>query len=286
MSEASIHVGTPDSQPYYHALAVLLTVLIVIKLITFAIDPIPLLFMGDSGAHIETALRGYVPRERSYTYGLVVRVLGAWPGTMATLVLAQVLAGAMTSWLLALALVRFFAVRPTIAFAAALACCLDPLLIVHERLVLTEAFTQCLFAAHIVCALWYLHRVEAFSLFAVNLTGIFLLSLRTVYVPLILFNVLFLPFLTLFMPSQKLSLANRAKSCAVHFGFGFLVAAALHIGYREWLGQRTNASPAYLPDGDLFLVSAWAPVISPDDATDPAHDTSYQRDCRGAFSFE
>jgi hypothetical protein len=269
MNEAAIHAEAPDARPHSQALSLLLIVLIAVKLIIFALDPAPLLFMGDSATHIETARRGYVPRERSYTYGLLVRALAVWPGTMATLVLAQVLASAMTAWLLALALVRFFSVRPAVAFAAAFCCCLDPLLIVHERFVLTETFAQTLFAAHVVCALWYLHRVDLVPLCIASLTGLFLLSFRTVYVPLILFNALFLPFLAVFRMPQVLPLANRAKRCALHLGFSFLITTLLHAGYREWLGQMINTSPAYLPDGGLFLITAWAPIISPEDHVDP-----------------
>ena len=50
-----------------------------IKLLLLWLDPTPKLFLGDSGAYIWTALTGWIPSDRSYFYGYLVRWLAVWP---------------------------------------------------------------------------------------------------------------------------------------------------------------------------------------------------------------
>ncbi len=71
-----------------------------VKLVWFAIDRVPLIFMGDSRAYIYSAIFNQPLLDRSNTYGRLMWVISVLPGTLTTLVLAQTLAGAVTAWLL------------------------------------------------------------------------------------------------------------------------------------------------------------------------------------------
>ncbi len=117
-----------------------------VKLVWFAIDRVPLLYMGDSRAYIYAALFGQPLIDRSNTYGWLIWVISVLPGTLTTLVLAQTLAGAATAWLLAFCLLRYFKLRPLFAIAAAIAFAVEPLQILHERMVLTESFAMLMLA--------------------------------------------------------------------------------------------------------------------------------------------
>src|ERR1043166_510727 len=124
-----------------HSLFAIAIIGLTIKLAGFALDQTPLFFMGDSGTYILSAIHHFVPSDRSFTYGLLLRWLAVWPGNLEALILAQVLVSAATAWLLGFTLLYFFEVQPALAIMASVAFCLDPLQILHERLVLTEAFT-------------------------------------------------------------------------------------------------------------------------------------------------
>jgi hypothetical protein len=115
----------------------------------------------------------------------LTRWLAVWPGTFSTLVLAQVLASGATAVSLAFVLRRFFRVQPAIAVAAAVVCAVDPLQIVHERLVLTETFAQMAFAIYLLVAISYTNWPRLGALLLASLAGILLVSFRVVYVPLV-----------------------------------------------------------------------------------------------------
>jgi hypothetical protein len=53
--------------------------------------------MGDSASYIWTALTEWIPADRSYFYGYVVRGLAVWPHSFAPLLLSQTLASAVTA---------------------------------------------------------------------------------------------------------------------------------------------------------------------------------------------
>ncbi len=49
-----------------------------LKFFLLALDPSPRLFMGDSGSYLWTALTGWIPDDRSYFYGYIVRWVSVW----------------------------------------------------------------------------------------------------------------------------------------------------------------------------------------------------------------
>ncbi len=245
-----------------------LAIAVAIKLLAFGIDHTPLLFMGDSGAHVETALRGYVPLERSYSYGVLVRALAAWPGSFVPLIAVQSLAGAATAGMLAITLVYAFGARPGIARLAAIACCLDPLQVVHERLVLTEAFAQFLFAAHLTAVLCYAYRPSIPRLLTALVAGILLVSLRTIYLPVVWLAPI-AAMGAVWIGNGFGPKATRLYSLGRHFATMVLLTVLLHGGYQYGMGALTGLPPAYLHERGFFQIAAWAPLIQPEDAQEP-----------------
>ena len=72
------------------------------KLLLLWLDPKPKLFMGDSWSYIWTALKGWIPEDRSYFYGYLVRWLAAWPHSFTPLLVIQALASGSTAITVAL----------------------------------------------------------------------------------------------------------------------------------------------------------------------------------------
>jgi hypothetical protein len=250
-----------------HPLFAIAIIGLAIKLAGFALDQTPLFFMGDSGTYILSAIHHFVPSDRSFTYGLLLRWLAVWPGNLEALILAQVLVSAATAWLLGFTLLYFFEVQPALAIMASVAFCLDPLQILHERLVLTEAFTIFVFAGHLLLALWYLRQPRILTLLTFCITSIVLTSLRLVYAPIVLCEGALLPLLAMSTAkSQRRS--NVAKTFGLHLVLGIGISLSLHGGYQYLVGALSRLPPAYQYKDGLILASSWAPLLKPTDATD------------------
>jgi hypothetical protein len=119
--------------------------ILAIKLLLLWLDPMPKLFMGDSWSYIWTALTGWIPKDRSYFYGYLIRWLAVWPHSFAPLLVVQTLASGATAVMFALICSRFFRISERLSFLFGLMCALDPCQLVWERYVMTESFSLVLY---------------------------------------------------------------------------------------------------------------------------------------------
>lgn len=243
-------------------------VVALIKLATLAVDATPLFFMGDSASYLESPIRGFMLTGHPFGYTLPVRWFAVASGSLTSLVAAQALAGAATAWLLAFALLTFFQARPIVAIVAAAVCALEPLQLVHERLVMAETFALFAFAMYLVLAMAYVRHPHVLLLLAAVATGIALISLRVVYAPLALGTAILLPLLALAPPTFQ-AWRPRLMRSAVHLAIGLAVTLALHVGYRYQIGVWAGEAPTYLPDQGYFLAAGWAPLLRVEDTDDP-----------------
>lgn len=240
-----------------------------LKLLWFAIDRAPLFYMGDSRSYVNSAIWGRPILDRSNSYGLLMWLISVRPGTLTTLVLVQTIAGAATAWILAFCLLRYFKVRPAIAVAAVVAFAVEPLQLLHERMVLTESFAMLMLAFYLLFCLSYLARPRALTLIVLAATGVLLLSLRLVYVPVTLFGAVLVPLLGWVFPRGEWAATNTVRRFLGHLAISLLVTLGLHQLYKTANGVKANRPPAYQYKSGLFLASAWAPLIEPEDALDP-----------------
>src|SRR5580658_571292 len=88
--------------------ATLLAALIALKFGLLLVDGKPSVFMGDSESYLSTALHNYIPHDRSFVYGFLLRPLAVWPHSLRFLVFAQGAMSAVSAWLIAFILVRCF----------------------------------------------------------------------------------------------------------------------------------------------------------------------------------
>ena len=128
----------------------------------------------------------------------------------------------------------------------------DPLQLIHERLILTETFTLLLLAGNLLAAFRYLRYPGLLSLFLVCLTGILIVSLRLVYIPVVMIEALLLPLLGWVNGSSKEGLPDRRRQCLLHVGAALLISLGLHAGYRQLVGSLTGRPAAYLHWDGLF----------------------------------
>jgi len=243
-------------------------IVLAIKLSLFVLDPTPHFFMGDSATYVGSAIHGYVPLDRSFTYGLLIRWIALGFHTLQTLIFAQVIAGAVTAWFVGFALLRFFNVRIAIALGGSIVFALDPLQILHERFVLAEAFAMLLFAGQLLLGLYYLEKPGVRTLLANCIVGIGLVSLRPVYAPIVLFEALLLPLIGWLKPSLSTAASKRMKSCALHLIVAIVASVSLHEAYQRIMGRLAGFPPAYQFMDGLFLAASWSPILIPGDAID------------------
>jgi hypothetical protein len=149
-----------------------------VKLLFLWLDPTPKLFMGDSGSYIWTALTGWIPGDRSYFYGYLVRWLAVWPHSFTPLLIIQALASAATAIVFALICSRSFQISNTVSFFFGSLCALDPCQLVWERYVMTETFSLLVYVLVLYWSLAYLRDRRLWQLAIVQALSVLLIGFR------------------------------------------------------------------------------------------------------------
>src|SRR5580704_12372567 len=247
-------------------LVTLAILLAVVKFIQFAIDSTALFFF-DSGSFILNALGLVFVPEQSYIYGYLIRIFAVPFHSLRAIVAMQVVMGGITAWLLGFVLLRFLKVRAWIAILAALAFAFDPVQIVHEHLVMAETSALLVTAIFLMTASRYLDAPGWAQLVLLSFLGILLVSLRIVYLPLVLLSAVLLPVAAYCLAPRPQ--VRRARG----LGFALAVSCAstivFHLGYTHLTGRLGSEAPAYHFSTGFFLAAAVAPIIKVEDSSDP-----------------
>src|ERR1043165_919077 len=69
--------------------------IVLLKLLFFAIDPLPKFIMGDSASYIQTAVTYWIPEARSYFYGYIIRWTSVGIQSLTSLLLFQLFLSAV-----------------------------------------------------------------------------------------------------------------------------------------------------------------------------------------------
>lgn len=251
---------------------------LVIKLLLLLLDPTPKLFMGDSGSYIWTALTGWIPPDRSYFYGYLIRWLAVWPHGLTPLLIAQALASAATAIVFALICSRFFEIPNSLSFLFGSLCALDPLQLVWERYVMTETFSLVVYVLVLYWSLAYLRDRRLWQLAIVQGLSVLLIGFRMSYLLVVQACTILLPviaFACCALPSRhNCSRARPPEAGLLINGFVHVIASVsmmflMHGAYKYANGRLSSREPGYLYDTGAHLVAVWAPVLEPSDATDP-----------------
>jgi hypothetical protein len=249
-----------------------------IKCLLFLIDPSPKLFMGDSGSYIWTALTGWIPPDRSYFYGYIIRWLAVWPGTFTPLLLAQAIASGITAIVFAIICRRCFDLTRALSYSFGILCALDPAQIVWERYVMTETFSLLIYMLVLYWSLVYLQNRRIWQLAVVQVLSVVLIGFRMSYLLVVQICTLLLPVIA-FAPlvlsalqdrsNARVSRLNSLTSAGVHVMASVAMMFVTHSAYKQVNGWLVKREPAYLYTTGVHLVSVWAPALEPADATDP-----------------
>ncbi len=220
------------------------------KLLGLVLDPQAQFFMGDSASYIHTALTGWVPPDRSYLYGQLIRVVVADSQSLVPLVLVQATLSAATALLAAYWAHLVFSPGRTILCAVALVCALDPSQLLYERYVMTETFALFALAAMLVSLTMVIVRGYWLMMLPAAAAGLLVVALRTSLLPLVVSCLFVGPLLAL--------LARTLDWRRALLGLSVIVLFAPLI----WtLVARIETGP--------FLLAAWSPLLKAQDFPDP-----------------
>jgi hypothetical protein len=253
-------------------------VVFTIKFTLLLVDPSPRLFLGDSGAYIWTALTGWIPPDRSYFYGYIIRWLALWPRTFTLLLAIQVLASGATAIAFAIICRRFFEFPRTLSYSFGLLCALDPCQVVWERYVMTEAFSLLIYVLVLYWSLLYLQNHRLWQLAVVQALSVVLIGFRMSYLLVVQVCTLLLPVIAfapnvLFAlrdrPNTRLSRLSALTRSGVHVIASVTIMFVTHSAYKHVNGLLAGREPAYLYSTGFHLASTWAPALEPTDAPDP-----------------
>ena len=166
----------------------LLLVLVLIKLVLYVLDPEIMFFLGDSESYINIAVTGGVPPDRSYYYGLFLAVMTYVSSSLNSLVVSQILMNAVSCFLLAVILVRFFNTSMLIASTAAILCAFEPLQLLFERYVMSETLSLFFFVSFLFLLLSFIKTQAWTSLLLAVIAGFLMIKTRFVFVPVYIFG--------------------------------------------------------------------------------------------------
>jgi hypothetical protein len=275
---ASQFIRAGAASPAANAWLLFCVLIFAIKLLLLWLDPTPKLFLGDSGAYVWTALTGWIPSDRSYFYGYVVRWLALWPHSFTPLLVIQALASGATAIVFALICSRFFEMSNSLSFLFGLLCALDPCQLVWERYVMTETFSLFVYMLVLYWSLAYLRDRRLWQLAVVQALSVLLIGFRMSFLPVVQACTILLPLIAFarcaFPALCKRSEAPAPEASVLTTGLTHVITSVammfvMHGAYKYANGWLSNREPAYLYDAGAHLAAVWAPALEPSDASDP-----------------
>jgi hypothetical protein len=253
--------------------------IVLLKLLFFAIDPLPKFIMGDSASYIQTAVTYWIPEARSYFYGYVIRWTSVGIQSLTPLLLLQLFLSAVVSILAARIGHVIFGLRLAWAYLLGFLCALDPLQLLYERYVMTEAISLFLYVVVLHRSLLYLRDRRVRDLTLVQIISVLLIGFRMSYLMLVQLNTVLLPLLafsgiiwqSLRQGSEQTASAWRlSRLLGAHLLISVLLMVGLHTGYKRANGWISHRPPAYLHASGVILLASLSPLLEPQDSSDPA----------------
>jgi hypothetical protein len=251
--------------------------ILLLKLALFAIDPTPKLFMGDSWSYITTALSDWIPEARSYFYGYVIGWTSVWAQSLTPLLILQLLISAAVAVGVALICRFFFGLSARWSFVMGFLCALDPLQLLYERSVMTEAISLGLYAFVLYESFLYVRNGRFRDLVLVQVVSVLLIGFRMSYLLLVQLDTVLLPVIAFSpavwrsfrQPFERAAFVHAFGRLGIHLLISGLLMFVLHDGYKRTTGWISHRPPAYLHAAGIIQLAILSPVLEPADSPDP-----------------
>lgn len=250
--------------PARGALACVL-LLLLLKLIAYALDPAARVFLGDSGSYFHTALTGWIPPDRSFLYGWLVGATAVPAGTVRALVLLQSGFGVLSGLLLYLWLALGVRCDVRLALVAAALFALDPGQLFYERMMMAEASGFLAFAAFFGTLSLYVARGGWLWIGLYAVLGVLAVALRISLLPVVLVLCVIAPAVRwLALPPAQRWGGWRIGSALLSSLVAVACTAYAHDWYKRWYGEVSGTAPAYTAQAGKFRLGLVAPLVEPE----------------------
>jgi hypothetical protein len=266
----------PAVESHWHWWLFCLLILL-LNFLLLALDPLPKLFLGDSASYLRTALSGWIPNDRSFLYGYVVRWSSLGTESLTSLLVLQSFLGAITSILVAVICRWTFGLSFSLSYLFGFLCALDPLQLVWQRYVMTETVSLFFYAVMLLVSFLYLKQRRLWQLLTVQIVAVLAISFRISYLPVVQISTFLLPLIA-FFPEIRTAFWNRSPvtsrlsnvgSAGLHLAISVLLMFLLHQSYQQLNSSLSGRKPDYLYTTGLTLLATWAPALEPTDSSDP-----------------
>lgn len=230
------------------------SLLLAINSIILWLDHRPMFFLGDSASYIWTAVGGGLPPDRSFIYGYFIRLIAVTSKSLISLVVIQVLLGCAASAVAAHLLIRYFQVRPWLAFITGLLISLEPLQLLYTRYVMTETLALTIFVLYVWAILNYLENIRIKGLAVMHAMATVLISLRLAFIPMAWIAAASIPFLALPAIALKARLAGSKSlnQLLLHVVVSLVLLLVFTSVYEHMHGHLQRKPPAYSYHGGFL----------------------------------
>lgn len=249
--------------------------IVTLNFFLLALEPLPRLFMGDSASYLWTALSGWIPPDRSFLYGYLIRWSSLWTGSLTSLLILQAFLGAITAILVALICRWIFGLASGLSYLFGVLCSLDPLELVWHRYVMTETVSLFVYAFVLLFSFLYLQQKLLWQLAFVQILSVLLISFRMSYLLVVQISTFLLPLIAffpeiraVFRKHSSVFKASGLRSAGLHLTFSILLMLVLQQGYRKLNGRLAGRESSLLHNSGLSILTTWAPVLKPTDSPD------------------
>lgn len=252
---------------------------VVLKFLLLALDSSPKFYLGDSISYIWTALTGWMPDDRSYFYGFVIRWTSLWTHSLLSLLIFQVSLGCIVVIIVAWICSVIVDLPQTLAYFFGFLCAIDPLQIIWERYIMTETCSLFFYAFVLQQSFVYLRDRRIINLVIVQLLSVMTIGFRMVFLIPVQVMAVALPVLAFLCPSesdqapldetlQRLQFFRRQIFWR-HLVVSVVALLLFDQTYQRAYGFLTHREPAHLHASGYFLLAMCAPSLQPQDAADP-----------------
>lgn len=256
--------------PSLSAWLVFVFLLLIIQGSLLWMDHQPMFFFGDSASYIWTAITGNPPTDRSFMYGYFIAMIAVATRSLVSLVIAQVFLICAASVVMAHLLIRYFLIRPWIAFTTALLTTLEPLQLLYTRYVMTETLALSVFVFYVWTSLHYLETLRIRWLVVIQLIATVMISVRFAFIPMVWICAFAIPLLTfpaIAAPARRTGIETTGRM-VVHIVMSVLLLFLFTSAYKHIHGYLQHKPPAYSYESGYFAMGFVLPIMEPEDFDD------------------
>ena len=230
------------------------------RIVLFLIDNTPRFFFGDSLSYIATDMSGHLPEGRSWTYGLIIDVVFSWTGSITSLAMLQMILVSLTMTQI-MAIVERESGRNMLLLAFIFfLLAVNPITLYYERAILTEAVSAFVFVTLLgVTIHLQIVRITVVGIVLLAFLTILLISLRTAYLPTLLFFFWIYTGIALLL-NQPIDKSKLFKSLILPAVISFTTLSAVYF-YSQLNGYIFNRPPSINYQSNQFLMGVLAPAI-------------------------